>query len=147
VLVGVFIASLVLAWEAAQRARRTRFMAREVLPADVWFRTYLPDAGVDQAALTKVLALLGDEIGTDWTRFRPDDRFSVEFSYRGVFRWTMGGSELDWFSGRLDNWLHARGLTWPWDQAMPDRLIELLAALQRLLAKAREDSQRATTVA
>jgi hypothetical protein len=145
ICVGVALAMAVwLGWPAvsiprARLARKRRFEERQCVTSDAWFAAFAPEVVDGREALAELLESLGREIGVDWTRFRPDDRF------QGTLRLSLSPSwyeDLAEFEYALEQWakrhrVPVEGL------ALPDELGSFLYVLAARLPRERSASPSA----
>src|SRR5574337_2091097 len=126
------LAPVIAAFLLLYRNRKRRFLKREVLSPDEWFRRYFPSITATRPILAELLEELGKEIGTEWTRFRPDDTFSRTFLFK---RGSLGHhDELDGFWCAQGEWVTRHGID-PKALVEPvvDRLADYVAKMNHLV--------------
>lgn len=141
-VVGTVLAVAVLAWPGVSwqlaRARlRKRLRARVALDEGQWFAQYMPvDVNV-QTELKEVLIALGQDLGVEWARLRPEDSFNETLCV-GKFTYIFG--ELDYFWSFVDNWIERRNI-----RPNTGQHLKSLGELLRGLAHALEDGRLSPT--
>jgi len=86
VLAGV---SYVYAHRIAEKQLKQRFVKREAIPFDEWFRKYYGSTKLSKELVQDVLNIIASQIGIIPTQIRPDDRFDDEFRFQVKYRFLL----------------------------------------------------------
>ena len=83
-----------------ERYLRRRFLYREQLSFQEWYKRFYGRSGYDPDLVWKILKILSGTVRVQPTRFRPTDRLNVEFAYEP--KWFLIDEVLDGFFEEID---------------------------------------------
>lgn len=107
--------------------RKAYFEQREPVSPDEWIARFAPHLAGHSALVQRYLEVIGDCLEIDWTRLRPEDRFTSEINPWD--RPLLSPHPAEDLEIALEIWLEDHEVRVPRGTVLPDRLGEHLAQL------------------